>query len=152
MPNRLIVGVLSLVLLIASQTVRIEEPVPPAPGPVEPPPPVVAPVDPTPAPVLKPDLALYVHEKDKSPVPSGVMAALDEINRKHGVKANVFEDNTTNGNGDIPAQFKAAVEAARNAGLPCFVMMNGNTVLKVVAAPKTKDEVLSEFARLANDH
>lgn len=148
--SRIVVGVLSLVLLLASQLVVVVDPADRPPAPEVPP--VVEPVDPSPppAPIIKPTLCLYCHEKDDGAVPSGVSAALDEINRKHGVRANVFENDTTNGDGEIPEQYRGAVKAAREAGLPCLVVMGGDVVLKIMRAPKTKEEVLSEYSRLAS--
>lgn len=91
-------------------------------------------------PVATADAAVYVHEKDDSAIPSGVMAGLNRLNRERNVMATVFEDDTTTGDGDVPEQYKLPLEAARKHGMPCLVVMAGGKVLRVVKVA-TADEV-----------
>ena len=85
--------------------------------------------------------AVYVFEKDESPVPTGVTVALDMLNRR-GIVANLYEADTTDGDGDVPTQFAAALEAAKTSGLPALVVLSGSSVLRVVPAPATDAAVL----------
>ena len=80
------------------------------------------------------DAVVYVHEKDESAVFPAIRAALNTLNRRN-VLATVFEDDTTDGGGDIPEQYKLPLEAARKGGLPCLVVMAGGKVLRVVVNP-----------------
>jgi hypothetical protein len=99
---------------------------------------VVAPVEPVvPA---KPTKVTYVHEKDQGGVPSGVRVALDKLNRQ-GIVATEFEDDTTNANQQVPAQYKIAKAEADKAGTPVLVVQSGDVVLRVVKV-KTEAEVM----------
>lgn len=89
----------------------------------------------------KADRAVYVYEKDESAVPTGVTVALDKLNRA-GIVANLYEADTTDGDGDVPTQFAAALEAAKAAGIPALVVLSGTSVLRVVPAPATDAAVL----------
>ena len=84
----------------------------------------------------------YVMEKDDGAVPSGVMAGLNRLNREKGIVATVFEEDSTDGDGDVPDQYREPLRAAREAGLPAFVVMGGNKVLRVVKAPTTADAIV----------
>lgn len=86
--------------------------------------------------------AVYVYEKDLHAVPAGVTVGLDRLNRERKVVANLVEADTTNGGGDVPAQFRAALDAARKAGLPALVVLSGSTVVRVVPAPATEAAVM----------
>lgn len=83
----------------------------------------------------------YVYEKDSTTIPPPVLAALDKLNRR-GIIANPFEQNTTDGTGDVPEQYKIPLAAAKEAGLPSLVVTAGPKVLKVVKAPLTEEAVL----------
>ena len=98
---------------------------------------VVAPVEPVPA---KPTKVTYVHEKDQGGVPSGVRVALDKLNRQ-GIVATEFQDDTTNANQQVPAQYKIAKTEADKAGTPVLVVQAGDVVLRV-AKVKTEAEVM----------
>jgi len=89
----------------------------------------------------KPTAVTYIFEKDDGAVPSEVAAALGKLNTK-GILATSFEQNSTNGQGQTPAQYVVPLAAAKEAGLPCLVSTAGEKVLKVVKAPKTEAEVL----------
>lgn len=87
--------------------------------------------------------ATYVYEKDDTAPPSAVLAALDKLNRD-GITATIYDDDTLDGDGDTPDQYKASLIAANEHGKPALVVTarNGNEVLKVVKAPTTETEVL----------
>jgi hypothetical protein len=111
------------------------------------PPPVVV-VDPDkPTPVEPTDpskvtAVIYVYEKDDGPVPSGVMVGLDVLNRR-GILATTFEDDTTDGDGDVPLQYQAALEAAKEKGdKPALVVQAGSTVKSVWHDVRTEQDVL----------
>ncbi len=89
----------------------------------------------------KPTAATYVYEKDDSVVPSPVMVALNQLNRA-GIVATIFEEDTVNGDGETPAQYKVPLAAAKEAGPPALVVTAGDKVLRVVKSPKTAEEVL----------
>lgn len=82
--------------------------------------------------------ATYVYEKDTANIPAPVSAGLQELN-KQGILAGVFEKDVRSGAGNAPAQFKVAAEAAKE--LPSLVIQAGDTVLRVVKDPKTKEAV-----------
>lgn len=88
----------------------------------------------------KVDRVTYVHD-EKAPLPSGVMAALDELNLK-GVVATAFPDDTTDGEGQVPDQYRIALPAAKASGIPSLVVQAGDKVVRVVKGPTTKAEVL----------
>lgn len=107
--------------------------VPPGPGPVQP-----TPVDPN----TTVTSATYVYEKDDTAIPVGVSTALNRLNRERNIRATLFEDDTVDGDGDVPDQYKVALQAAVQAGLPAFVVQAGDKVLTVVKAPATEQQIL----------
>jgi hypothetical protein len=111
------------------------EPVPPTP-----PSPVNPDVPPAP-PTEKVTAAVYVYEKDQGDVPAPVTAAIGKLNDR-GILATTFENDATNPNGQVPAQYTAAVAAARAAGLPAFVVMAGSKVRPAVKSPTTESEIM----------
>jgi len=85
--------------------------------------------------------ATYVYEKDDGGVPPPVAAALDKLNRERpGFVASPFEDDTVDGAGETPEQYKVAKDAAKK--LPSLVVQAGTKVLKVVEDPKTLEQVM----------
>jgi len=86
--------------------------------------------------------AVYVYEKDATAVPPGVTVGLNRLNRERQIIATLLEDDTTDGDGDVPDQYRAAVEAARDKGLPALVVLSGSTVLAIVKAPTDADAVV----------
>lgn len=86
--------------------------------------------------------AMYVYEKDASAVPVGVTVALNRLNRERQIVATLLEADTTDGDGDVPDQYKPVLEAARQKGLPALVVLAGSTVLAVVAAPTDADAIV----------
>jgi hypothetical protein len=85
--------------------------------------------------------ATYVYEKDDTAIPNGVTAGINRLNRETKIVASIYEDDTTDGMGEVPAQFKAAHTAAKEAGLPAFVVTGGDKVLEVVKSPTTAEQV-----------
>ena len=86
--------------------------------------------------------ATYVYEKDTNAVPPGVLAGLNRLNREKKITASVFEEDTRDGSGEVPDQFKAALTAATSAGLPALVVTGGDSVLNVVKAPTTEEQTV----------
>lgn len=86
--------------------------------------------------------AVYVYEKDASAVPPAVTVGLNRLNRERKIVATLLEDDTTDGHGDVPDQYRAALDAARDRGLPALVVLSGSTVLSVVAAPTDADAIV----------
>jgi hypothetical protein len=86
--------------------------------------------------------AVYVHEQRDGGVPSGVMAGLNRLNREKGIVATVFDDDGVTGEDTVPLQYREPLQAAREAGLPAFVVMGGGKVLRVVKAPTTADAIV----------
>lgn len=97
---------------------------------------------PAPPSVTRATAATFVYEKDLHVVPPPVLAALNKLNRERDIIATVFEKDTTDGTGEVPEQYKVALDAAAKAGLPALVVLNGKEVLRVVRDPKTEQSVL----------
>ncbi len=96
----------------------------------------------SPAPATASTAAVYVWEKDDHGVPPHVTRAVDRLNRERRVVATIFEADATDGTGDVPEQYRTALDAARKAGLPALVAMAGQTVLRVTPAPASEDAVM----------
>lgn len=86
--------------------------------------------------------AVYVYEKDDHAIPAHVTAAINRLNRERKIVATLLEDDTTNGDGEIPAQYRRALEAARKAGLPCLVAMAEGQVIRATPSPGTEAAVM----------
>jgi hypothetical protein len=86
--------------------------------------------------------AVYVYEKDDHVIPAYVTVAINRLNRERKIVATLFEDDTTDGAGDVPDQYRAALDAARKAGLPAVVAMAGETVLRVTSSPVDEKAVM----------
>jgi len=89
---------------------------------------------------------VYVFEKDRGAVPPQVAGALNALNKQalddgSGFVAHEFEQDTVDGTGQVPDQFKVAREAALKEGLPCLVVLSGDKVIRTVKAPKTAADV-----------
>jgi hypothetical protein len=93
----------------------------------------------TPAPA-KVTAATYIYEKDSGSVPPPVLAALDKLNRA-GIVATTFEEDTVDGTGETPEQYKVSLKAAQEAGLPALVVLAGDKVTKIIKAPETEADV-----------
>lgn len=97
--------------------------------------------EPRPDPTKTPTAATYIYEKDETAVPAPIQAALNKINLEKKIVATLIDDDIVDGTGQIPEQYKAAIPAARAAGLPALVVMAGKEVLRVVKDP-TEAKVL----------
>jgi len=86
--------------------------------------------------------ATYVYEKDTHAIPAYVTQAVNRLNRERKIVATLLEDDTTNGDGEVPAQYRLALEAARKAGLPAMVAMAGGQVLRVTPKPASEAAVM----------
>lgn len=86
--------------------------------------------------------AVYVYEKDDGPVPAGVYAGIEKLNREKQILASLFEDDTVDGTGETPEQYKPALDAARSKSIPALVVLSGTTVVSVVEKPQTESEIL----------
>jgi len=86
--------------------------------------------------------AVYVYEKDATDVPPGVTVGLNRLNRERQILATLVEADATDGDGEVPDQYRAAVEAAKAKGLPALVVLSGSTVLAIVKAPTDADAVV----------
>jgi hypothetical protein len=86
--------------------------------------------------------AVYVYEKDDHAIPAYVTVAINRLNRERKIVATLLEDDTTNGDGEIPAQYRLALEAARKAGLPAVVALAGGQVIRVTQAPASEAAVM----------
>lgn len=89
----------------------------------------------------RPTAAVYVYEKDSGGVPPAVTKAIGKLN-DDGIMASTHEDDGTNAMDKIPAQYRLAVPAAREAGLPALVVQAGDKVLRTVKDPTTEQAVL----------
>jgi hypothetical protein len=86
--------------------------------------------------------AVYVYEKDASTVPVGVTAGLNRLNRERQITATLLEADTTDGTGDVPEQYRPALDAGKAAGLPAFVVLSGSAVIAVKRAPESEDDIV----------
>lgn len=86
--------------------------------------------------------AVYVYEKDDHAIPAHVTVAINRLNRERKIVATLLEDDTTNGDGEIPTQYRLALEAARKAGLPAVVALAGVQVIRVTPAPASEAAVM----------
>jgi hypothetical protein len=98
-----------------------------------------------PIPILQPAKKVtkvtYVWDREKTAIPRPVGVALNQLNTQ-GILASEIEESITDGEGQVPDQYKVAIEAAKKAGLPCLVVQAGDEVIRVVSDPKTLEAVL----------
>lgn len=85
--------------------------------------------------------AVYVYEKDDGPVPSGVYAGIEKLNREKNILASLFENDTVDGTGETPEQYKPALAAVQNLSIPALVVLSGTNAIRVVEKPQTETEV-----------
>ena len=115
-------------------------------GPVEVVPPAPNPRNPSPAnPTTRATAATFVYEKSQHQLPTPILAALSRLNTERagsGFVGSSFEQNTTNDRGEVPKQYRVALEAARREGLPALVVQAGDTVTRVVRNPTTAEQVM----------
>ena len=74
-------------------------------------------------------------------MPDGVKIGLDKLNQR-GIVATSVDQDQVDGDGDIPEQYKLAIPAAKQAGLPALVVQAGSKVVNVVKKPETEQQVL----------
>lgn len=86
--------------------------------------------------------AVYVYEKDDGPVPVGVYVGIEKLNREKNILASLFEDDTVDGNGETPEQYKPALDAARTKSIPSLVVLSGTTAVAIVEKPETEEDIL----------
>jgi hypothetical protein len=96
---------------------------------------------PPPGPDSPATAATYIYEKDNTAIPVGVSTGLNRLNREKNIRATLFEEDTVDGDGDVPDQYKVPLEAATKAGLPSLVVTNGSAVVNVVKNPTTEEQV-----------
>jgi hypothetical protein len=85
----------------------------------------------------------YVYEKDDHAIPAPVQAALNKLNREKDIIATIFEQDTVDGDGEVPEQYKLALATAKKEGLPSLVVQAGPTkVVRVIKNPTTDKQVL----------
>jgi len=75
-------------------------------------------------------------------VPPFVTVAVNRLNRERKVVATLLEADTTDGDGDVPEQYRSALDAARKAGLPAVVALAGRTVIRVTPRPGSEAAVM----------
>lgn len=103
-------------------------------------PPDAPPVDTNPERI---DRATYIYEKDQNNIPRPVSFALQRLNNEYkDVIATEMEEDSTDGDGQVPDQYRIALEAARKAGLPALVIQAKLKVIKVLKDPKSEAEVM----------
>lgn len=128
--------------LVAMKLVKVGEPKTPEPDtkPATPTTPSTPSTPVAPSPVKR---VTYVYEKDDGEIPSEVAVALDRLNRDRKIMATKFEDDSTDGDDQVPEQYKAALAIAREFGEPILVIefIDGRTPL-YVKGPTTKEQVL----------
>jgi hypothetical protein len=86
--------------------------------------------------------ATYVYDDDDGNVPAEVDAALTEISDDTDIVATPFDKDQVNGEGDTPTQYRVALAAAKEVGLPALVIQSGDEVIRVIEAPTTRDQVM----------
>lgn len=87
---------------------------------------------------------VYIYEKDQGGVPPEVAASLNVLNAK-GIMATDMEEDTVNGEGETPAQYRDALRLAREVGLPAFVVTDRLGNLRAFRNPKTQEDILELF-------
>ena len=93
--------------------------------------------------VATPVKATYVYEKDANPVPPGVAAALQKLNAEKKIVATEFEEDTVDGTGEVPAQYKSTLDAAKQTGIPCLVVQDAKgNVVRTVKSPTTEAQIM----------
>mgnify|MGYP007100049291 CR=1 FL=1 len=84
--------------------------------------------------------AVYCYEQSKGSVPPPVLAGIDKLNRA-GIMATTFDVTTTDGTGETPEQYKVPLATANETGIPVFVVMASNAVVRTVKSPTTAAEI-----------
>lgn len=92
--------------------------------------------------VPAPTAAVYVYEKDDGPIPPGVLSGIDRLNRERNIVASSFEDDSRDGTGNVPEQYRPALAAAKSASIPSLVVMSGTAAVRIVPRPTTEEQVM----------
>jgi len=79
----------------------------------------------------------FIYEKDDSVPPRAVQDALRDLNEAD-ILASAIDKDVSNGQGDMPEQYKIALDAAAGK-LPCLVVQAGDKILRVIEDPTAKD-------------
>lgn len=112
----------------------------PSPPPLDPDDP--NPPPPPPDPSRKPIRVTLVYEKDLTSTPRPVASALQKLNADgSGIVASEFDDDTVDGTGQVPDQYKTALAEAAKAGLPALVVEFSDGTTRTVKDPKTAEHV-----------
>jgi hypothetical protein len=84
----------------------------------------------------------YVYEIRDGGVPPALLAALSaaELSRD-SVRVSVFEEDSTDGAGQVPEQFQRAKAAADEYGKPCLVAESAARVVRVRRNPTGPEDV-----------
>lgn len=101
------------------------------------PPAVVVP--PVVAPVLKDALIVIVHNA-KLGLPEHAEKAVNDL-RAAGRQVRLPDFETVNGLGEVPAEVKPAIEAAKGKSLPFLALLSGGKVLKAIPLPTTPEAI-----------
>lgn len=105
-------SVLSVIAVIVEE-LSVEEP-----GPVEP-----APDEPTP-PTTKIASIQYVYEQREGGPSNEIQSVMDRINREKKIKTTMVDDDAENADGQIPKQYRVAIEESKKIGVPCVVALD----------------------------
>ena len=102
----------------------------------------------SPSPTVEATAATYVYEKDQHAVPSYVLGAFNKLNRgERPILATLLEADPQDGTGDVPDQYKVALAAAKEAGLPALVVTAGDKVLAVVKSPESEQAIIEAVTK-----
>jgi hypothetical protein len=108
-------------------------------------PPIVPnPDDPNPPPIdqsRKPLRVTYVWEKDQAAIPQAVQVALQQLNADGSVVATDVEQDVTDGDGDVPDQYKTAITEAKKAGVPALVVEFSDGTSRTMKDPRTAEQM-----------
>lgn len=91
---------------------------------------------------------VYVYEKDYGEPPAVIRATISKIDSEGKIRASVFEEDTTDGTGEVPEQYKVPLATARDKGFPTeevpavLVVMAGDKSVRFMKAPKTEQDVM----------
>lgn len=83
----------------------------------------------------------YVYEKERAPVPNSIRLGLRRVQRE-GITAGEIDQDARTGDGNVPSQYKIAIDAAKEAGIPALVVQAGDKIVKVIQNPQDFNEVL----------
>ncbi len=85
------------------------------------------------------DQVTYVYEQRDQTVPRPIQAALQKLNQGGKIKATAIDKDAKTSSGQVPSQYKNAITAAAESGIPCLVVESKGKVIRVVRNPKVED-------------